>query len=290
MSTTDKKSHFEKVQEFAEAFEVKKYEGELVDIFDTDLELIKFRFSLINEEVNELVQAVKDKDFVEIYDSIEDILYVAFGMYVALNINADNQLYTTQCCTVTQDDVQKNVLYLLADETLNYVALNKNELSSNDTWYALQSLSILAFGVNLKTSKYDIFTNQRMVDYRVCNIVDERNIMVDAIDRRNIHDVLGSLASLTYNTYVAAAAFGIDINSAFNIVHKSNMSKLCISEEEAQKTVEYYKSISPDSPKYYDSPAYRESKAPGKWIVYNESTSKVLKSINYTPADFSTIL
>ena len=32
-----------------------------------------------------------------------------------------------------------------------------------------------------------------------------------------------------------------DLDKAFDIVHKSNMSKLCVSEKEAQETVNWYK-------------------------------------------------
>ena len=38
----------------------------------------------------------------------------------------------------------------------------------------------------------------------------------------------------------------------------------------------------------YNSPNYRESEY--GWVVYNEDTGKILKSIKYTPADFAPLL
>jgi len=55
------------------------------------------------------------------------------------------------------------------------------------------------------------------------------------------------------------------------------MSKACSTEEEAQKTLEHYKQK--DGTEGY----YKEIN--GKFLVYRTSDDKVLKSINYSPAD-----
>ena len=76
------------------------------------------------------------------------------------------------------------------------------------------------------------------------------------------------------------------MNKSYTIVHESNMTKLCKTEEEAIKTVEWYK----NNEKRYDTPAYKKSKNDKDWIIYNESTNKILKSINYIPANFTNML
>jgi len=40
----------------------------------------------------------------------------------------------------------------------------------------------------------------------------------------------------------------------------------------------------------YDSPTYRKSDDDTYWVVFNKNTGKILKSINYTPADFSKVI
>ena len=63
------------------------------------------------------------------------------------------------------------------------------------------------------------------------------------------------------------------------------MSKVCEDMETAIATVENYK----NNDFRYDSPVmYRLDD--GKYIVRNESTGKALKSINYTAADFTSML
>ena len=66
------------------------------------------------------------------------------------------------------------------------------------------------------------------------------------------------------------------------------MSKLCKTEEEAQQSVEYY--IQNKEQLGYDSPAYRRAPDGIHWVVYNESTKKILKSINWKPVDLTEIV
>ena len=63
------------------------------------------------------------------------------------------------------------------------------------------------------------------------------------------------------------------------------MSKLCKNEKEAIETVEWYVKEG-----RYDSPAYRLSDDGKYYVVYNKNTMKILKSINYTPVNFDSIL
>ena len=40
----------------------------------------------------------------------------------------------------------------------------------------------------------------------------------------------------------------------------------------------------------YDSPSYRKSYDDKNWVIFNRSTGKILKSINYNPAKFDSML
>jgi hypothetical protein len=117
------------------------------------------------------------------------------------------------------------------------------------------------------------------------------------------------LYTVLIKTIIKTYEFGfnlrININKVFDIVHYSNMSKLCKTEDEAIETVSFYETkykmyknhyneycekfgaesaeaknvYSPyDSPYYYKSGDY--------WLVKNKSTGKALKSINYTAVVF----
>ena len=50
---------------------------------------VQLRYELIKEELEELNQAIKDKDIKEVADSLTDILYVAYGAGHAFGINLD---------------------------------------------------------------------------------------------------------------------------------------------------------------------------------------------------------
>ncbi len=156
------KTNFEKIYDFNSAFGVKNNTSIQKNLFDSDKKLVDYRLSLVNEEVSELNEAVKNKDFIETIDALSDILYVVYGFYTAL---------------------------------------------------------------------------------------------------------------------------GVDADKAFDLVHKSNMSKLCKTENEAKETVKSYQSDD-----RYDSPTYRLSDDGTHYVVYNQSTSKILKSINYNPVCFDSIL
>lgn len=126
-------------------------------------------------------------------------------------------------------------------------------------------------------------TNPALTKLRVDLITEECQELVDAVRDNNFTEVVDALADILYVVYGAGSSFGVDLNKAFDIVHSSNMSKLCRSEAEAKLTVEWYKREKKD---VYDSPNYRQSDCGRYWVVFNESTGKILKSINYTPAKF----
>ena len=50
---------------------------------------IKLRIDLIKEELNELIEAVKDNDIIEVADALTDILYVTYGAGHSFGIDLD---------------------------------------------------------------------------------------------------------------------------------------------------------------------------------------------------------
>ena len=78
-------SNFDDVKKFMKVYgqEVKK-----VPSFPND-KIIKLRYDLIQEELNELKNAINDKNFVEIADALTDLLYVTYGAGHAFGIDLD---------------------------------------------------------------------------------------------------------------------------------------------------------------------------------------------------------
>ena len=135
-----------------------------------------------------------------------------------------------------------------------------------------------------------VVENPALTKLRLDLILEETKELTEAIRDNDFVEVVDALADILYVVYGAGASFGIDLDRAFDIVHRSNMTKLCETEEIAQQTVESYRAKYEAGTSPYDSPAYRLSDDGVNWVVYNESTGKVLKSIHYTPADFTELL
>lgn len=85
------------------------------------------------------------------------------------------------------------------------------------------------------------------------------------------------LQSLQHECYRIANTLGFNVDQCFNIVQSSNMSKVCTSESDARVSVDWY--VHNDD--RYAEPAYRESSKKGYWIIFNNATSKILKSRNF---------
>lgn len=100
-------------------------------------------------------------------------------------------------------------------------------------------------------------------------------------------ETVDALADSLYVILGAATAFGFDADKAFDLVHKSNMSKLCKTEDDAKETVRRYQT---EVPQRYDSPSYRLSDDNIHFVVYNQNTMKILKNYKYEPVNFTELL
>ena len=132
--------------------------------------------------------------------------------------------------------------------------------------------------------------NPKLVDLRMGLIREEVRELEDGVKNKDLVETVDALADILYVVYGMGASIGVDLDEAFRLVHESNMSKLCKSEEEAKHTVEWYEDQFNNKQLPYDSPGYRKSSDGNYWVVYNKSTGKILKSINYSPVDLKTFI
>lgn len=141
-----------------------------------------------------------------------------------------------------------------------------------------------AFGVPVHdTPQKKLLLDKNLIKFRLDLIKEELQELETAVSENDIIETVDALADILYVVHGMGSVLGLDLDKAFDIVHKSNMSKLCKTEKEAQDTVEYYKKNFDKLG--YDSPEYRLSNDKKYYIVFNASTTKILKSINYIPAD-----
>ena len=119
---------------------------------------------------------------------------------------------------------------------------------------------------------------------RVALIREELHELEAAIQDNDIVEIADALCDIQYVLSGAVLEFGLGdkFRELFDEVQRSNMSKRCISEDEARATVHHYKTA-----KEVDA-YYKEQD--GHFQVYRTADNKTLKSINYSPADLKSIL
>ena len=73
--------------------------------------IVKLRIDLIQEELNELKQAIKDNNIIEVADALTDILYVTYGAGHSFGINLDDCFAEVQRSNMSKLDTNGKPLY-----------------------------------------------------------------------------------------------------------------------------------------------------------------------------------
>ena len=71
----------------------------------------KLRLDLIKEELNELTEAMNNKDLLEVADALTDILYVTYGAGHAFGINLDKCFEEVQNSNMSKLDDNGKPIY-----------------------------------------------------------------------------------------------------------------------------------------------------------------------------------
>ena len=115
-------------------------------------------------------------------------------------------------------------------------------------------------------------------------LAEELKELQQAVDDNNLVEVADALCDLQYVLAGAILEFGLaeKFKELFDEVHRSNMSKACKTEEEANLTINHYKNTA-------NTESYHKA-ADGLFLVYRTADNKTLKSVNYSPANLAGIL
>ena len=126
--------------------------------------------------------------------------------------------------------------------------------------------------------------SEQRCELRVSLLQEELNELSEAIKNNDLVEIADALCDLQYVLSGAVLEFGLGEKfvELFNEVQRSNMSKACSTEEEAQRTLEHYKQK--DGTEGY----YKQ--IGDKWVTYRNGDDKVLKSVGYSPASLSSII
>ncbi len=121
-------------------------------------------------------------------------------------------------------------------------------------------------------------------ELRINLLREELNELVEGIENHDIVEIADALADLQYVLSGAILEFGLAdrFKAIFDEVQRSNMSKTCASLEVAMATQEHYL-----TEKGFVSTIIKKGK---EYLVYRQSDGKVLKSIEYSPANIQAIV
>jgi len=123
------------------------------------------------------------------------------------------------------------------------------------------------------------------VDFRINFLKEELNETLAASVVDDIVELADGLADIMYvlEGFVLEAGLRDAFPNIMLEVHRSNMSKACKTEEEARETIDFLTKEGKNG-----EVAYKQK---GEyWIVYRVSDGKVMKSINYSPANIAMFL
>ena len=100
-------SNFKRVKTFMETF---GQEVKIKPSFSTD-KINSLRYNLIKEELDELKEALDNKDLLEVADALTDILYVTYGAGHAFGIDLDKCFEEVQNSNMSKLDKNNKPIY-----------------------------------------------------------------------------------------------------------------------------------------------------------------------------------
>jgi predicted HAD superfamily Cof-like phosphohydrolase len=137
---------------------------------------------------------------------------------------------------------------------------------------------------NLPVIEHPAIPSTKRCELRVSLLQEELDELREAIAENDIVGIADALSDLQYVLSGAVLEFGLGdkFKALFDEVQRSNMSKACLTYQDALDTQAYYL-------KEKDIESFIEEKN-SEWLVYRKADKKVLKSISYSEADLKSIV
>ena len=119
---------------------------------------------------------------------------------------------------------------------------------------------------------------------RISLLQEELDELKQALHDKDIVEAADALADIQYvlSGAILELGLGAKFHTLFDEVQRSNMSKTCKSMDEVLETQQHYMDTKGTESYYVEKG--------NEYLVYRKEDGKVLKSINYSAADFKNIL
>ena len=107
--------------------------------FSTD-KINKLRLDLIKEELEELTEAMENKDLLEVADALTDILYVTYGAGHAFGIDLDKCFEEVQNSNMSKLDENGKPIYNEKGKVMKGPNYFKPDLSKFINWVLIEAI------------------------------------------------------------------------------------------------------------------------------------------------------
>lgn len=251
-----KQTNFQKIVEFHTSFGLPYCETVNVQNLQ-NFKIASLRVKLIQEEFDELCAA---PNLVEQLDAIGDLLYVVYGAGASFGFDLDTA-FNDYCIQQLSSHQFASTVWNPNNETNFHKAMKL---------YAIKNLKL-----STQNPDPSYIEHEESIDF------DEQIYdLSHALLMCNTILVKSILVKMLFSLYGVGYFCGYDLDVLFAEIHRSNMSKLCNTEEEAIETVRWYFENQRDR---YPEPVYCSVQNSDKWVVFDKTTDKRLKSIHYSP-------
>lgn len=149
---------------------------------------------------------------------------------------------------------------------------------------ALNSVAAFHYTFDAPVLDTPTIPSKERCELRVNLLQEELNELKKAIEDKDIVEIADALADIQYVLSGAVLEFGLaeKFETLFSEVQRSNMSKACTTQAEAEATQVKYQQK--------DGTQSFIKQKENKFLVYREGDNKVLKSVAYSPANLENII
>ncbi len=239
----------------------------------TDQEDYSFNRGIAYSYLNKHKEAISDfSHYLRSNSQDKEAYYCRAASYLAINMFKE-----------ALDDLNESISGDPRDTLFRYlkeIGLKLEEKERKDIFIEkVQAFQEKMFG---PISRQPLIPIEKKCQLRVNLLQEELDELKVGIKDKNIVAITDALCDLQYVLSGAIIEFGLGdrFPQLFNEVHRSNMSKFCDNKMLALKTQEKYQKKGVEN--YF-------KEVDGKFLVYRKKDDKLLKGINYSPADLSSV-